>query len=107
MTLICKREIQRKGKRGPRAAVASATVPEVDTRIALIQALIPVGLEAFHAELQRELASLVGERYACTGRQAGLGALDPASRVDLPGGPEAPDHGAAGAGPSARIARSR
>jgi hypothetical protein len=26
-------------------------VPEVDTRIALIQARIPVGLEAFHAEL--------------------------------------------------------
>lgn len=66
------RQIQRKGKRAPRAAVAWATVPEVDTRIALIQALIPVGLEAFHAELQRELVSLVGERYARTGRQPGL-----------------------------------
>jgi transposase-like protein len=48
-----------------------ATVPEVDTRIALIQALIPVGPEAFHAELQRELVSLVGE-YVRTGRQPGL-----------------------------------
>jgi hypothetical protein len=33
------------------APVAWTTVPEVDTRIALIQARIPVGLEAFHAEL--------------------------------------------------------
>jgi transposase-like protein len=66
------RQIQRKGKRAPRAAVTSATLPEVDTRIALIQALIPVGLEAFYAELQRELVSLVGERYARTGRRPGL-----------------------------------
>ena len=66
------RQIQRKGKRAPRAAVAWATVPEVDTRTALIQALIPVGLEAFHAELQRELVSLVGERYVRPGRQPGL-----------------------------------
>jgi hypothetical protein len=28
----------------------------------------PLGLEAFHAELQRELVTLVGERYARTGR---------------------------------------
>jgi len=66
------RQIHRKEKRQPMAPVAWTTVPEVDTRIALIQALIPVGLEAFHGELQRELVSLVGERYARTGRQPGL-----------------------------------
>lgn len=66
------RQIRKKGKRQPLAAVPVATVPEVDARVALIQALIPVGLEAFHAELQRELVSLVGERYARTGRQPGL-----------------------------------
>ena len=66
------RQIRRKGKRQPIAPVALATVPEVDARVALIQALIPVGLEAFHVELQRELVSLVGERYARTGRQPGL-----------------------------------
>ena len=66
------RQIRKKGKRQPMAPVALTTVPEVDTRIALIQALIPVGLEAFHGELQRELVSLVGERYARTGRQPGL-----------------------------------
>jgi len=52
--------------------VTLATVPEVDTRVALIQALIPVGLAAFHVELQRELVSLVGERYVRTGRRPGL-----------------------------------
>ena len=66
------RQIRRKGKRQPMAPVALTTVPEVDTRIALMQALIPVGLAAFHGELQRELVSLVGERYARTGRQPGL-----------------------------------
>lgn len=54
------------------APVAVATVAEVDARVALIQTLIPVGLEAFHAELQRELVSVVGERYARMGRQPGL-----------------------------------
>lgn len=66
------RQIQKKGKRAPMTPVALATVPEVDVRVALIQALIPVGLAAFHGELERELVSLVGERYARTGRQAGL-----------------------------------
>jgi transposase-like protein len=66
------RQIRKKGKRQPMQAVPVAAVPEVDARVALIQALIPVGLEAFHAELQRELVSLVGERYARIGRQPGL-----------------------------------
>lgn len=66
------RQIRRKGKRAPVAAVAVATVPDVDTRVALIQALIPVGLAACQEELQRELVSLVGARYARTGRQPGL-----------------------------------
>lgn len=49
------RQIGKKEKQAARVPAAWATVPEVDTRVALIQALIPVGLEAFHVELQREL----------------------------------------------------
>ena len=66
------RQIQKKGKRAPMKPVTLAAVREVDARLALIQALIPVGLEAFHAELQRELVGLVGERYVRAGRQPGL-----------------------------------
>lgn len=66
------RQIRKKGKRQPMSPAALAAVAEVDVRVALIQALIPVGLEAFHAALQQELVSLVGERYARTGRQPGL-----------------------------------
>ena len=36
------RQIRKKGKRQPMAPVAVATVAEVDARVALIQALIPV-----------------------------------------------------------------
>jgi putative transposase len=66
------RQIRTKGKRPPMASVPLDTVPNVDARVALIQALIPVGLAAFQAELQREFVSLVGERYARAGRQPGL-----------------------------------
>ena len=45
------RQIRKKGKRQPMSPAALAAVAEVDARVALIQALIPVGLEAFHAAL--------------------------------------------------------
>ena len=35
-----------------------------DTRIALIQALIPIGLDAVAEELQREVTRLAGDRYS-------------------------------------------
>ena len=36
----------------------------LDTRIALIQALIPLGLDAVAEELQREVTRLAGDRYS-------------------------------------------
>ena len=67
------RQICRKGKH---VALKTRTTPTVaadlDTRIALIQALIPIGLQAFVEEVERELQSLVGARYAREGRQPGL-----------------------------------
>jgi len=38
--------------------------PLQETRLSMIQALIPLGLSAVNAELQKEWASLVGARYA-------------------------------------------
>lgn len=40
------------------------SVEDLDTRMAIIQALIPLGLEAVAAELQREVVQLAGPRYA-------------------------------------------
>lgn len=39
-------------------------VEDLDVRVALIQALIPIGLEAVAEELQREVEGLVGARYS-------------------------------------------
>lgn len=66
------RQIRRKGKAIDLRTVSRAAAPTVDARIALIQALIPIGLEAFREELERELVGLVGERYARRGRRTGL-----------------------------------
>ena len=40
---------------------------ESDVRIAMIQALIPLGLEAVAEELKRELEMLAGKRYSRDG----------------------------------------
>jgi transposase-like protein len=40
---------------------------ELDTRVELIQALIPIGLEAVNEVLQREVCQLAGERYSREG----------------------------------------
>ena len=68
------RRLRRKGKRLALQPVAAlpGEVPEVDVRVALIQALIPVGLAAVGEELQREVEALTGPRYARTGGQPGL-----------------------------------
>jgi len=52
-----------------------ATVPaaeDVDSTVALIQALIPLGLEAVAEALKAEVTALAGERYSRTGGQRGL-----------------------------------
>lgn len=38
-------------------------IDDVDVRISLIQALIPIGMKALETELQREVETLAGERY--------------------------------------------
>jgi putative transposase len=65
------RQIRRKGKDVSMMPVPVTAVPDFDSRIALIQALIPVALEKVHEELTQEVESLAGARYARTGRQPG------------------------------------
>lgn len=67
--------IQRQGKVKDVAPVALATVPaaqDVDSTVALIQALIPLGLKAVGEALEAEVITLAGERYCRTGGQPGL-----------------------------------
>ncbi len=68
--------IGRKGKGVASAGVPGredrhTPVPEVDTRVELIQALIPIGLEAVNEVLQQEVCQLAGERYSRAGGVAG------------------------------------
>lgn len=56
---------------GPPSKRAVETVPGLDSRIALIQALIPVGLEAVNEVLQQEVTALAGSRYARGDGRAG------------------------------------
>lgn len=48
---------------GSKAEILRDPRTSVDTRVTLIQALIPLGLKAVEEELQREVGSLVGERH--------------------------------------------
>lgn len=53
--------------------LASVPVPEsVDTTVALIQALIPLGLTAVAEALKAEVVALAGERYSRTGGLPGV-----------------------------------
>ncbi|MGH9790666.1 MAG: transposase, partial [Candidatus Acidiferrales bacterium] len=65
------RQMRRKGKQVGIAAVPPTAAPDIDTRVALIQALIPVALEQVHQELKDDVARLAGERYVREGRQPG------------------------------------
>ena len=51
--------------------VPTTAAPDLDTRIALIQALIPVALEKVHVELKADVERLAGERYVREGRLPG------------------------------------
>lgn len=55
--------IGRSGKGRHQVAATSASVHTPNTRVEMIQALIPRGLEAVHDVLQQEVAALAGERY--------------------------------------------
>jgi len=50
---------------------AGALAEDLGTKVALIQALIPLGLEAVHDVLQREVEELAGVRYARSGGRPG------------------------------------
>ena len=51
---------------------ASGELLGLDSRVELIQALIPLGLEAVHDLLQQEVTALVGERYSRHGGHRGV-----------------------------------
>ena len=95
------RQIRRKGKQLGLVPTPVATAPSLDSRVALIQALIPVALGRYHAALQGGVVGLAGERYAREGRQPGHVRWTPQARVHLSRRSEDPDCGAAGARPAA------
>jgi len=57
---------------GLRGLVDYPAVDDLDPRVAVIQALIPLGLQAVGDLLQDEVTRLAGPRYARTGGQPGL-----------------------------------
>ena len=71
------RSIVRKGWPGkrsaPAAVAAEAELNALDTRVELIQALIPLGLEAVQDLLQQEVTALAGARYQRAGGVSGYG----------------------------------
>ena len=70
--MACKvRQIRRKGKAIGIVPVPKAAAPEVDARVALIQALIPVALDRVYEELKAEVERLAGARYVREGRPPG------------------------------------
>lgn len=69
------RQIQTKGKTVALRTVARPEVervPSVDARVALIQALVPLGLERVAEELAQEVERLAGRWYARAGGDADL-----------------------------------
>ena len=56
------RQMRGKGTHIGLVPVPSMAAPDLDTRIALIQALIPVALEKVHVEWQADVERLAGER---------------------------------------------
>ena len=68
-------QIQRQGKvKDVRASAGASGLPleESETTVALIQALIPLGLQAVGEALDAEVTALAGTRYGRTGGQAGV-----------------------------------
>ena len=65
------RQMRGKGNHIGLVPAPSMAAPDLDTRIALIQALIPVALEKVHVELQADVERLAGERYVREGRRLG------------------------------------
>jgi transposase-like protein len=65
--------IRKKGNGTRLVAVSRGEAPSaIEARVTLIQALIPLGLEAVAEELRREVVALAGKRHARAGRRPGL-----------------------------------
>ena len=62
MSTVLRIGTQDKGQTVPQTTLPGGE--DLDTRIALIQALIPLGLQAVEEVLQREVQTLAGPRYA-------------------------------------------
>src|SRR5438874_12365244 len=65
------RQMRRKGKHVGLVPAPVTTAPDIDARVALIQALIPVALEKAREELEADVGRLAGARYAREGRLPG------------------------------------
>ncbi len=65
------RQMRRKGKHIGLVSASALPVPTISSRVALIQALIPVALERVEAALQDEVEHLAGAPYAREGRRLG------------------------------------
>ena len=65
------RQMRRKGKHIGLVPAPVMPVPTISSRVALIQALIPVALERVEAALQEEVEHLAGAPYAREGRRPG------------------------------------
>jgi hypothetical protein len=64
--------VSKKGKVKP-IVLSTLQVPEdLDAKLALIQALIPLDLHAVADNLKQEVAALAGERYCRTGGLPGI-----------------------------------
>ena len=96
--------IGRRGKGVESAAVQDregreANLLELDPRVEMIQALIPIGLEAVNDVLQREVGR---GTLQPGGRRSRLRALGFATRIGLPGRSEGGHPDAAGSGYASR-----
>src|SRR6516165_11976716 len=65
------RQIRRKGKDVGIVPVPQTAAPDVEARVALIQALIPVALDRVYEELRADVERLAGARYQREGRPPG------------------------------------
>jgi transposase-like protein len=64
--------VSQKGKVKPIVLSTLSTPEDLDGKLALIQALIPLGLLALAQELKREVIALAGERYSRKGGLPGV-----------------------------------
>ena len=80
-------QIQRQGKvKDVRASAAASGLPteEIDSTVALIQALIPLGLQAVGEALDAEVTALAGARYRRTGGHPDVVRWGKQTRLSLP-----------------------